>query len=69
METLKNFFTGLLVVILVFIVLAIIAVAWPFILGFGSIFLTVVAGVLLIVLVFYIITFIGYLARQIMKKK
>ncbi|MGD2278871.1 MAG: hypothetical protein PVH45_02105 [Candidatus Omnitrophota bacterium] len=69
METLKNFFTGLLVVVLVIILLAIIALTWPVILGFGSIILTIIAGILLIVLIFYIITFIGYLARQMVKKK
>ena len=69
METIKNFFTGLLVVILSLVVLAIVAVTWPFIIGLGSVILSVIAGILLFILIFYIITFVGYLTRQILKKK
>ena len=69
METVKNFLTGLLVIILFLIALVVVILAWPFILGIGSLLLSIIAGVLLIVLIFYIVVFVGYLARQFLKKK
>ncbi|MGB2631225.1 MAG: hypothetical protein WBD24_03980 [Candidatus Omnitrophota bacterium] len=69
METVKNFFTGLLVIILFLIALVVVILAWPFILGIGSLLLSIIAGILLIVLIFYIVVFVGYLARQFLKKK
>jgi hypothetical protein len=69
METLKNFFTGLLVIILLAIIIAICVIAWPFILGLGSVLLSIIAIILLIVLFFYVITLVGYVARALLKKK
>ena len=69
MDTVKNFFTGLFIVVAVLVIAGLFAIAWPFILGLGSIILSIAAVILFIILVFYIITFIGFLARKLLKKK
>ncbi len=69
METLKNFFTGIFVIILSLIILGIILVFWPLFIGISSILLSILAGILFIVLIFYIIVLVGYLTRALLKKR
>ena len=63
METLKNFVTGIVVVISSILLVGIIFLTWPILLGLSSIFLAIIALVLFIIFIFYIIVLIGYLAR------
>jgi hypothetical protein len=69
METIKNFFIGLIVIIAALIIGGILMLAWPLILGIGSALLSIAAVILLIVLIFYVISLVGHLTRQILKKK
>ncbi|MFC1548493.1 hypothetical protein ACFL5E_00885 [Candidatus Omnitrophota bacterium] len=69
METLKNFFTGLFVVVMSLIILGLVFFTWPILIGFGSVILSVLVGILFVILLFYIIVLIGHLARQVISKK
>ncbi len=69
METLKNFLTGLLVCIVSLILFGLIFITWPVLLGLGSLLLSIAAGIVFIMLVFYAIVLIGYLVRSILFKK
>lgn len=64
METLKNFLTGLLIAVLAFFIFASLFLLWPIVLGIGSLILSAVAIILAIILGFYIIVFIGHIARK-----
>lgn len=69
METLKNFFIGLFVILLSLIIIALVFLAWPVLIGISSFLLTVLAGILFVVLLFYIVVLVGHLTRQIITKK
>ncbi|MGB2600774.1 MAG: hypothetical protein WBD00_07925 [Candidatus Omnitrophota bacterium] len=69
METLKNFFIGLFVVILSLIIIALVFFAWPILIGISSFLLTILAAVLFVILLFYIVVLVGHLTRQIISKK
>ena len=66
METLKNFLVGLTVIILGLIIIAFTLLTWPLIIGISSILLSLLAGVLFILLVFYVIVLVGHIARQML---
>lgn len=68
METLKNFFVGIAFIFLALIVLLIAALAWPLIIGLGSMIFSLLAGIVFIVLLFYFVVLIGYLVRMFFKK-
>ncbi|MDD3088792.1 MAG: hypothetical protein PHT95_02475 [Candidatus Omnitrophica bacterium] len=68
METLKNFITGVLAIVLSLIVLAVVSLAWPLIIGLGSIILSLAAGIFFLLLVFYFIVLVGYVVRYFMKR-
>lgn len=67
METLKNFFIGLLVVIMSLIIIGIVLLTWPILIGISSILLSVIAAGLLLVFIFYIVVLIGYVVRQLVR--
>ena len=67
METIKNFFTGLLAVIFAMIIIALGFVLWPIMIGIGSIMLFIAVIVLAFALGFYIIVLIGYVVRNSFK--
>ena len=69
METLKNFFIGLFVIILSLIIIALVFFAWPILIGISSLLWTVVAAVLFVILLFYIVVLVGHLTRQLISKK
>lgn len=69
METLKNFFIGIVVIFLSFIVFLLVALGWPLIIGLGSIIFSILAGIVFLVLVFYFIVLVGYLVRVFFKKR
>ena len=69
MDTLKNFFTGLFVVVMSLIILGLVFFTWPILIGFGSVILSVLVGILFVILLFYIIVLIGHLTRQVISKK
>ncbi|MBD3425921.1 MAG: hypothetical protein GF409_01665 [Candidatus Omnitrophica bacterium] len=69
METLKNFFIGLFVILLSLIIIALVFLAWPVLIGISSFLLTVLAGILFVVLLFYIVVLVGHLTRQIITRK
>jgi len=69
MEVLKNFLIGLIVVIASLVLFIIIGLTWPLLSLLGSLFLSIVAAIAFIVLIFYIIVFIGYLVRTLIFKR
>jgi len=69
METLKNFLIGLLVCIVSLILFGLIFITWPILLGLGSLLLSIAAGIVFIILIFYAVVLIGYLVRSILFKK
>lgn len=69
MEILKNFLIGLVAIVVSFIFFIIILFIWPFLIGLGSLLLTFAAGLIFLILVFYIIVAIGYLVRTILKRE
>jgi len=69
METFKNFLVGLLVVIIALIMLTIGFLTWPFLLGFGSVILFIVASVVIILIGFYLVALIGFVVRKGLKNK
>ncbi len=68
MDTLKNFFIGLIIVIFSLILMGLVFITWPILIGISSVILTVIAAVLFVILIFYIIVLIGYAARQLMRR-
>ncbi len=68
MEMLKNFIIGVSVLVLSLVIFIIVAFTWPFIIGISSLILSVVVIVLFVILVFYIIVFVGYLTRKILNR-
>jgi membrane protein implicated in regulation of membrane protease activity len=68
METLKNFGTGLLVLILGMIMIGLTLLFWPLLAGITSFVLSIMAGLLFLVMIFYLIVLIGYISRQLFKK-
>lgn len=69
METVKNFLTGLLVIMLALIILALIFLTWPLLIGLSSMVLSLVAAVLFIIFIFYVITLVGYLTHRLLNLK
>jgi len=69
MDTLKNFLTGLVVIFLSLIIFGIILLTWPVIVGISSIVLSFIVAVLFLLLIFYIIVFVGYIVRELIKRK
>ena len=67
MNTLKNFFIGLVVIILSLIIFGLVALTWPILIGISSLFLSILAAVLFVLLIFYIIVLIGHITRQLLK--
>ncbi|MBD3296654.1 MAG: hypothetical protein GF392_04740 [Candidatus Omnitrophica bacterium] len=68
METLKNFFIGLFVVLLSAVIMGLVFMAWPLVIGFGSVVLSFLAAVLFVVMLFYVIVLVGHLVRRFLKK-
>ena len=68
METLKNFAIGLLITVLIFVVLGLGILLWPLLLGIGSLIFFLAVITIAIILVFYVIVFIGYVVRKALKK-
>jgi len=68
METLKNFFIGLAVIVLSLIIFGILVMTWPLLAGISSVILSIFAAVLFLVMIFYIVVLLGHLVRQFMKK-
>ena len=68
METLKNFFTGLLVIIMSLVIFVVIVFTWPILLGISSIILALLSAVLFVVLIFYIVVLVGHATRYLIKK-
>jgi hypothetical protein len=69
METLKNFLLGMFVVLLSLVILVVVYFTWPFLIGITSLMLSVIAGILFFVLIFYIIVLIGHVVRQLITKQ
>lgn len=69
MDTLKNFFVGLVIVILSFILLGLTFLTWPILVGISSILLSILAFILFLVLIFYVIVLLGHLARSVFRKE
>ncbi|MFH1552915.1 MAG: hypothetical protein ABID83_04690 [Candidatus Omnitrophota bacterium] len=68
METLKNFFIGLVVIILSLIIFGLVFATWPLLIGISSVLLSIVAAALFVVLIFYVIVLVGHITRQLIKK-
>lgn len=69
METFKNFVIGLFVIVLSLIIFILVSLTWPLIIGIGSILLSVIAGILFVILIFYVIVLVGHLTRMFLKKR
>ena len=69
METIKNFFIGLVVVVMALIIVGLFSFTWPVLLGITSLLLSILAVILFIILVFYIIVLVGHITRRIIQKK
>ena len=69
MDTIKNFLTGVLVVVFSFILLGVVLLIWPLLIGLSSIILTILAAIAFILLIFYITVLIGYLVRSFVFRK
>ncbi len=69
METIKNFLTGLVVVIMSLLLLGLVLLTWPILIGIGSLVLSVVAAVLFVILLFYVVVLVGHLTRHILSKR
>lgn len=69
METLKNFFIGLMVILLSIIIFVVISLTWPIVIGLGSIMLSFLAAVVFIILLFYFIVLIGFFVRALLRKQ
>jgi hypothetical protein len=68
METLKNFFIGLFVILLSTIIMGLIFMTWPVIIGIGSVILSFLAAILFVVMLFYVIVLVGHLVRRFLKR-
>jgi len=68
MELLKNFVTGLVVIILALIIIGISMILWPFLIIAGSLFLVSLKVILFIALFLGSIIAIGYVMRKSFKK-
>ena len=68
MDTLKNFFIGLIIVIVSLIILGLIMLTWPILIGISSILLSILAFVLFLTFIFYIVVLIGHSARNLFQK-
>jgi len=68
METVKNFFVGIVVALVACLILAASFLLWPILVGIGSILFFVVAVFLALVAGFYIVVLIGYVVRKGLKK-
>ena len=64
METLKNFLTGIVVIIVSLILLSIIFFTWPIFIGISSLLLSIFVFIFFIVLLFYLVVLIGYILRS-----
>jgi len=69
METVKNFFMGLVVVVMALIIIGLFSFTWPVLLGITSLLLSILAVILFVILVFYIIVLVGHITRRIIQKK
>ena len=69
METLKNFSTGILVIFLGMIIIGLTLLFWPLIVGITSFILSVMAGLIFLIMIFYLIVLTGYISRQLLKKR
>ncbi len=68
METLKNFVIGVSVLVLSLVIIMLVAFTWPFIIGISSFILSIAVVVLFIILIFYVVVFVGYLTRKIISR-
>jgi len=68
MEILKNFATGLVVIILALITIGISMLLWPLLLIAGSLFLISIKLILFIALFLGLIILVGHLVRKSFKK-
>jgi len=68
METLKNFFIGLFVIVLSAVILGLVLIAWPVVIGIGSVLLSILAAALFIIMLFYIVVLVGHLVRQFIRR-
>ena len=68
METIKNFLIGVVIIFMSFVILGFVTIAWPVLLGIGSIILSITAVILFVILIFYIVVLIGHITRQLLKK-
>ncbi|MDP8258477.1 MAG: hypothetical protein P9L90_03545 [Candidatus Aadella gelida] len=68
MDTLKNFFIGLIIVIVSLIILGLVMLTWPILIGISSILLSILAFVLFLTFIFYIVVLIGHSARNLFQK-
>lgn len=69
METIKNFLMGLFITLFALVLLMLGFFLWPFMLGIGSLVLFLAVIVVTIILVFYLVVFIGYIVRKGLKGK
>lgn len=69
MDTLKNFFVGVAVIILSLIIFGLVMLTWPLLLGIGSIILSILAFALFLVLIFYVVVLIGHIVRKVFQKE
>jgi hypothetical protein len=69
METIKNFLTGLVVVVMSLLLLGLVLLTWPILIGIGSLVLSIVAAVLFVILLFYVVVLVGHLTRYIISKR
>jgi hypothetical protein len=69
METIKNFLTGLVVIIMSLLLLGLVFLTWPILIGIGSLVLSIVAAVLFVILLFYVVVLVGHLTRYIISKR
>ena len=69
METIKNFFIGLVVFVTALILIGLFSFTWPVLLGITSMILSILAIILFVVLVFYIIVLVGHITRRIIQRK
>ncbi|MFH1395395.1 MAG: hypothetical protein ABIH09_04480 [Candidatus Omnitrophota bacterium] len=69
MEILKNFFIGFVVIVFSLILLSIVSFTWPLIIGISSILLSILAGILFFVLIFYVVVLVGQVTRRLLRRK
>ena len=64
METFKNFIVGFFVAVLALIIMAFVIFLWPVMVGLGSLVLSITVAIAAVILLFYLIVFIGYVVRK-----